>query len=322
MKYSLLRAWGRWIVHAIELQMFIMVVFVPFCMAWGLPISPLAIVGNIIFTPFLLIILGACSLIFLCELFSIPHTLLHYPLSWATHCWQWIMGLFDTSVLIAYAKPPSVLFGLLCIGIFLLVQCSMRISPSIRIILYTTFLLALSGIQYCWNHTPYITSIAYQGKTAPVLCTSCATCLIDTGLLGSRANTLSFVQYNLVPLLMQQTGRTVLDHVVIAKPTSRTFQALVHLLYTIKVRTIYIPYFKDTPTDPLHTHFTQLHQCAHAHGCTLILIEQPTVCDLSSGTCVFLEPRGTYVRRNKIKYVPITITGQIDNTLFTFYSPQ
>lgn len=98
-----------WFLNAIELQLFLMVTSLPILVCWGLPISLLALFGNIIFTPFLCLFLGLSALMCFLALFEVQLTVFSIALDYVTDVWYWLMSYANSSVLLYLPQPPVLL---------------------------------------------------------------------------------------------------------------------------------------------------------------------------------------------------------------------
>lgn len=87
---------GPWIGKFLYLQLFISLIAFPLLLCWGLPISLLSPVGNLIFGPFLTVFLFLSSMLFFTELLYLPN--------------GWIASVLDTFtqswLSLKHSRPP------------------------------------------------------------------------------------------------------------------------------------------------------------------------------------------------------------------------
>lgn len=86
----------------IKLQLFLTLFYLPILLWWNLPISVMSILGNIIFTPFLIIFLALSVAVFFTELLHIPNSLIIYLLEKETYLWVKIINLGSPNWLIHF----------------------------------------------------------------------------------------------------------------------------------------------------------------------------------------------------------------------------
>ena len=106
-----------WLMNFIYIQLLVTLISLPILVWWGIPISLLSPIGNLIFTPLLTIFLFLASLIFFLELFYIPNQWLIYLLEIVTRFWNYLITFGSNGSLIGFAKPPLWFFILviLCV---------------------------------------------------------------------------------------------------------------------------------------------------------------------------------------------------------------
>jgi len=100
------------IVRFIIVQLFLTLISLPILVAWGLPLSILSPIGNLIFAPLLTLFLLFSSLVFFCELIYLPNAWLVWPLELITSAWHKLLCLEQGTSLCAFTKPSP---WILCI---------------------------------------------------------------------------------------------------------------------------------------------------------------------------------------------------------------
>lgn len=120
----------KWLNKIITLQAAMMIVSVPFMHFNGMAISPLSIIGNIVFTPFLFLFMAISIATFFLDFFSII-TLKNFAiLNWGTNSWYKLLSLSISnkfSFLIGNIEFKFFLFLCIFFGVFTFYQ---RIKPS------------------------------------------------------------------------------------------------------------------------------------------------------------------------------------------------
>src|SRR5437763_195216 len=92
------------IIRFVQLQLFITLFSLPLLISWGIPLSLLSPLGNLIFGPVLTIFLFLSSLIFFSELIGIPNGLLIALLEKITTWWLCIMHANTQSWLVGFSQ--------------------------------------------------------------------------------------------------------------------------------------------------------------------------------------------------------------------------
>ncbi len=93
------------IAWAIYIQLAISFVYIPILIYWGLPISYMSVIGNLIFTPFLFLFIFLSFIIFSTEILLIPNTFLCTALNSFCTFWLKILTLGSPQWLIGFAYP-------------------------------------------------------------------------------------------------------------------------------------------------------------------------------------------------------------------------
>ena len=229
----------NWLASFLELQLIISLLSLPLLIHWGLAVSYMLPIANIIFTPLLALFLWCSCLFTLCSVAHIPcgwlTTLLdyladvwHYLLSFARPDWLigfdyrliWISLIIALSIIFVYTffqpnKNRSLLF---------LTSCCL-------LIFSTRWLLQKNCFYKVNNLSMYVIRI------------NNTTYLIDNGALCSKQNFYSWIDYTIFPELIKSGGITTIDTLVLYKPHKKLIpiiqqfaqQALVkNILVTVK----------------------------------------------------------------------------------------
>lgn len=234
------------LLKSIQLQLFISFISLPFLISWGLPISLVMPISTLIFGPFLTCFLLISSLIFFLELLYLPNALFIWCLEHITTIWLACLNLEQRAWLIGFQKPPIII--LLCIPIIALVAVH---SQKIINIITRTGLLALLLITTCaalklfpYTHTNKIATISCNKGNITLISSKNTITIIDPGFIASRPNYESFIAFTLVPEIIQKTGSTQIDHLIIYKLNKRILDAIQFLATKMLIKNIYIPAWK------------------------------------------------------------------------------
>lgn len=226
-----------------QVQLFLSLASLPIIISWGLPLSVMAPIGNLVFGPFLALFLLCSSLIFFTELLTIPNGLFIFILDKVSTLWLGCLSWGSKHWLIGLYKPP--LIPVICIvlcGFFVMQHKKLgQLYPSIVclsiLLIGTTGYLVLSRPRSCEFHVPC------AKRQVQITVSQGTVTLEDHGALARKFSPESWVQYNLLSELTQQIGSTTIHRVIIKDPGTLTFQALTALCEHADVKVIELPYW-------------------------------------------------------------------------------
>ena len=226
----------------LELQLLISIVILPILIAWGLPISIMAIVGNLIFAQFLTAFIFVSALLFTSELLGIPNSYIAIILEWITQIWHYFLSFGSARWLVGFSSwilPISFIFAIAACALYYFKVNSQKH----RIVWLSLFCLATPIIhQICKSRS--IHTIVSQGSQKMHLIKSHGKIYaFDVGALGARPSSQSWIEYTLTPAMVKNMGATQIDALILCKSNSRTQQAAQALMQHIPTqKLIEIPY--------------------------------------------------------------------------------
>jgi hypothetical protein len=208
----------------------------PLLTHWGLPVSYMSPLANLIFTPLLILFLWVSCL------FSV-FALLHLPCSWFVHLldkitglWHFILSFARPEWLIGFSYQTLWISLLFCFLVFVLYT---YIKPTTKQAVCTLFIfwLILIGARY------YMQKNLYQKVGNLPLCAlriNGKVYLIDHGALCSKQNFYSNIDYTILPELIKSTGITSIDTLVLCKPSKRLAKIVHQFAMQTNVQTIMV----------------------------------------------------------------------------------
>lgn len=235
----------KWFLRFIQIQLVMTIVSLLVLVNWGLPISLLSPIGNMLFSPICTAFLALSSIIFFLEIFYIPNAFFIYLLEKVTNFWLFLAQDFGNKSLMAFTQP-SVLFTIIIAILTILILIHKKINSLNKSIFALSTLLLLSCIYLKIGqtnktfikhikinkdnnyNTGYVTFIYKKGKTT----------ILDTGAMGRRISAENFVNYTLVPEIIKSSGVTTIDNIIILKPGKLTFDAVIQLCKSFVVKNI------------------------------------------------------------------------------------
>lgn len=315
-------AFKNWLLRALQLQLFITTISVPLLIWWGLPLSLLTVVGNLLFNPVLALFLFLASLIFFTELLHLPNGLLCSALEYVSQTWlslitvdthPWLMGLAQVS----WWTPIALLF--VTFGILHYKKITMIIHKTalflgvlIVFCLYITFMTRIQAPRY--------QELARNHGHVTLLCADNRLALIDPGVIGQRINCTSWIEYTLAPHLQRTTGKTNIEYVIALQPNALTFQALTTLMQKVKIDTLYCVTWEGNPSWRWFSAWEILQKTARDKNTTIIeLSNLPHTITLAPNYTLTLLSCATLLKRENLSLPVYCVKGGEGTEVFTIY---
>jgi hypothetical protein len=235
---SYYRTWSLWIMRALQLQLYVTYATWPLLLWWGLPISLLSPLGNIIFAPLLIAFLFLSSSLFICYLCSIPHTLLISALELLSNLWLSLTSWCSfPSLLITFATPPWWL-----LIFFPAIALMLIIHPTLRNPLRSIFAFIIAFFLTSCLLTLYTpTSIPSLTKSMHITRHDRKTMIVIDSQTHRRLPTFSWIRYQLPPLLITATGSSTIHTLVVTKMTPAVHALVHHICSYLSVETLVVP---------------------------------------------------------------------------------
>ncbi|HEV2600924.1 MAG TPA: hypothetical protein VGT41_01370 [Candidatus Babeliales bacterium] len=311
----------NWLLDFLQLQLFLTIFSLPILVAWGLPVSALTILGNLIFTPFLTVFLSLSCLIFFCELLYIPQGWLIYALEKITIVWFKILNIPQLDWLVGFIAPPMPLLLLLpIVALFIIIHQKTR-TQWLSIICFIALLITICGYSYFARPANNHTTIACNKGQLHIISKNNCTTVIDPGYLGQRISAESWVQYRFLPQFMQQTGQTTIDHLILLQPGISLFNAITRLTHCVTIKNIYLVCWEETmKKSGLYAYGAMRRACIEKKINLVRFAQHSVSIPMSPDTTIVITPLSEKIKTPTISYPACAIHTQIDNNDITFYS--
>ena len=191
---------------AIRMQIFITLVALPILVLWGLPISALTIVGNIIFAPLLSCFLLLSSLIFFAELMYLPNGWCIALLEKLTVCWLKISPSNPKSYFLFFPQTTWLVF-VLALGLAIYIIAYYQATRLKRLLLLSLLLFMSCIIAKLpfWLASDQV-CLQYRKKKMLIYYQDGALAIHDYGILNYYCGIENWLQYHLTPTLIKQFG--------------------------------------------------------------------------------------------------------------------
>ncbi|MCX5925564.1 MAG: hypothetical protein NT124_04710 [Candidatus Dependentiae bacterium] len=315
------RIWTK-VIYFIHLQAFLTLISMPILIAWGLPISLLSPIGNIIFGPPLTLFLLLSSLIFFCEIISIPNNALIWLLDKLTDMWTWSMTGDYKHLLIGFSCPTTITLIMIPVTACVIMQYRLT-HPKKYAALLLSILLCVSCISLkirdCYQ--PSCIKIPRSKGEIMLLNVDKKLTLIDPGYIGSTISAATWVTYTLIPEITKHTGTLTIDHLIVLQLNSATLEALTTLCTKINVKKLYLPWWTGILKGKGWHNYKKLSKALDENGGERIILKDiPITIDYAKSQHLLIKPTGKKIIYKNITYPAYCVNGAIDNHSFTIYA--
>ncbi len=209
--------------QALFIQAILTVISAPLLIAWGLPIAALGPIGNLIFTPFLLIFLALTIIITICELLNIPDQLIITALEQLTNFWLHLTKWGPKSSLIGLPKSAVLFFALVALSTIICMLITTKTQFK-KVLLTSIIIMFLGGCFFKYFPNPQTQEliITHQKYKLQVIYKNQQIYLTDqTRLLAHVHNPVIWCEHTLKPVLIKNFGDAPIAELNLVKPTAR-----------------------------------------------------------------------------------------------------
>lgn len=228
----------------LQAQLVLSLASLPILVHWGLPISMMTLVGNVIFTPFLMAFIFLSSLLFFTELCNIPNTLLAWCLNQVTDWWSYFLSFGKSEWLCSFVHPGNVFLALMGMIIIALLVVGTRLQIGLRLALLTGALVAAVSSMVVYEHYWHIKMRVQHKKFAVQVHKKYGLTLFDNGYFASKKSPDKAVYFELRSYLIKTYGTLKIDRVVTNRVGMRTFQGILVFCQLFRVKKVVLPFFK------------------------------------------------------------------------------
>lgn len=226
-----------YIANFIELQLIITLSSLPILICWGLPVSGMFLISNLIFTPLLILFLWLSTIFACCIILHLPCTWIASSIDYVSYFWLWLLSFSKPSWLFGFSMQmlaPS------CMILLLIFVFYSRYKPTIQqslgfLICCLTFL--------CFIRFLLKTPTYKQLPDLPIIVLHAhdKNYLIDCGGLCKKQNFYNHLDYTIIPELIKQTGLTNIDTLILCKPSKRLPKIALQCAKQLNISTIIAP---------------------------------------------------------------------------------
>ncbi len=222
------------LVSFLELQLVITLMSLPILIAWGLPISYMSLISNLIFTPLLVLFLWCACFFTIFALLNMPCSFFASSLDQLSNLWIWLLSFSKPEWLIGFNINTLWSSIIICFCIIALYHFKKPTTANALIIL-TTFFCIMLFVRWCTTSNTYqkindlpMIAIRLNNKNY----------VVDYGALCSKQNFFNTIDYTIIPKLIKQAGITNIDTLVLCKPNKRLAKVTLQFCQQMNVKKI------------------------------------------------------------------------------------
>lgn len=259
----------KYLTNFVQSQLIVTLVSIPILVGWGLQISVMTLIGNLIFAPILTIFLILSSLVFFTELLGIPNLFVIKMLEFVTIFWDIILSLGKKKWLWGFCKPKTFFLFLIPIIAFLILLFIKTKSSKTKFLSLLGFcclsIFCLSIIpNFFAKHSA--SNSFYNNKLIINFDAGKKITLIDNGFFNTKSSSEKTINYELKQYLVKNIGKAELQNVVLLKPGCRAFKAAQELCLRLDVKTVTLPLFEKKLSKAAQCEFFKLKDLLQEKG--------------------------------------------------------
>ena len=228
---------NKWLSSFLELQLIISLLSLPILIHWGLAVSYMIPLANLIFAPLLALFLWCSCLFALCAIVKIPCSWLVILLDWLANVWHYFLSFATPCWLIGF-QHQMIWLAIFCAICVFFVYSFFYPRKNISLI----FLMFCCAVLFSTRWLIIKKNCFYKINDIPlhVLRINNKTYLLDSGALCSKQNFYSWIDYNILPELIKAGGITTVDTLVLYKSNKKLVKIVKQFAKQAMVKTILV----------------------------------------------------------------------------------
>jgi len=253
-------------------QLLLTVGAMPILIGWGLGTSVMSLIGNLVFTPVLIVFILLSSLLLFTELCGIPNVYIAHTLDQITIIWERVLNYGSSSWMIECAKPPTtVLIGIL-VFTFIALHHPWVNSVKRRFIVLGSILMLLYGI--CWTYQRTFQSHGcvrkFDEKLYVIPLADRSVIVVDNGFFSRKKSIEKALEFEFKPWMVKQFGGVNIKEFRVTKANVGSLMAAHHACTLWKIKEVWVPFFKKLQTPKAWWSFFTLKEFAKKHDILFI----------------------------------------------------
>ncbi|MFH0898377.1 MAG: hypothetical protein V1855_02265 [bacterium] len=260
----------KFLLGFLQTQLLVTIVALPIIVNWGLSLSIMTFVGNLIFAPVLMMVLVVSSLLFFTELLCIPNGVFAKTYNVLIMAWDYVLRLGSKHWLIEYAHPGTLILVSIPISTLLILRHK-KINSVLRrtivmIIMLTCSIVVLSAVkrntkQSCYQEKFFMK----KNKTGMWI-------FVDTGFFNSKTSPDKVVEFELRSYVAKNFGSCVFEKLELRRPGFRSFVGALAFCKIFDVKKVVFPYFNKELSKRAWRTFFDLKRYLHDNKIELIRV--------------------------------------------------
>lgn len=237
----------NYLLALLQTQLALTVASMPILVHWGIGISFMTVVGNLLFPPLLTGFLFLSSLMFITELCAIPNAYIATIINHGSVWWEWLLEYGNASWMLHFARPHGfwlLLFPVVLFGGLLQRWCR---SLAQRLLFMTALMFALAGIcclqQRSVFHDGHCRALANKLYAIP-LAGKRKIIVVDEGFLSRKRSAGKAIDFEVNQQITKIFGHVDIAELRITRPTRASFEATERLAMHWKIDAVWLPYFR------------------------------------------------------------------------------
>ena len=300
------------ICYFLEFQLFITILALPIFLSWGLPISILSPIGNLIFTPWLTAFLTLSSFIFFTQLICMKNSFMIYALEKLNQLFFYILDLADQSFMISCPYPGITFLLLIPISLFFII--GLRKSPNIYIRVLKLFIfssLLFFSLKYFLASEKIFEHITNKNKQILVMRHNSKNVFLDKGALGEGRSAQNWVKYQLIPKLLK-LGIDHLDYLIIPYASSKTFESIIEIFQNMTVKSLYLQKWEGLVPYTGWKCWKSILDLKKKKKQFITLFDKPLKIKINKDFIINVKPDDNFINKGPLKYKNLKIEADLN----------
>ena len=225
---------SSWFLSFLELQLVVSLLSLPLLTYWGLPVSYIGPLANIIFTPVLIAFLWISCIFALCTFMQLPCSIPVCLMNYIAHLWHYLLSLGQPAMLVGFSHQSLIFSIPICICIYIL-YVYLKPAPKHAISILLCFWISTFLFKQHMDHN-FIKQIPNLNLVA--LKINNKNYLIDYGAFSSKQNFYNHIDYTILPQLIKTTGMSTIDTLILLKPHKNLEDVVSQFAEQTQIKTI------------------------------------------------------------------------------------
>lgn len=267
MPIAIINSFKNYLIRFSLTQLFLTVGAMPILIGWGLGTSVMSLVGNLIFTPVLIVFILLSSLLLFTELCGIPNAYIACLINTITHWWEYALSFGSSKWMIECARPPTwVLLAFLLALVFFVHHPKVN-SVRRRFITFGTLLVLLYGV--CWGYQRMFQSHShvrqFDEKLYVIPLVDRSIIVVDNGFFARKKSIEKAIEFEFKPWIVKQFGNVAIKEFRVNNISAGSLMAAHHACTLWNVKEVWVPFFKRLPNPKSWWAFFTLKRYAGDH---------------------------------------------------------